>query len=75
MEDPEARAQAEALGLDLRSLLNSGPRPDPGEWLRQHGWVVESRLLRTAAREYGRLLTPVGDRVNGPFVLTHARKV
>ncbi|MFD2468888.1 class I SAM-dependent methyltransferase [Amycolatopsis silviterrae] len=75
MADPEARAQSESLGLDLRSLLDSGPRPDPVAWLREHGWVVESRLLRTAGREYGRSLTPVGDRVNGPFVLADARKV
>ncbi|MFC5237146.1 SAM-dependent methyltransferase [Pseudonocardia zijingensis] len=74
MDDPEARASSEALGLDLRSLLGAGARPDPGEWLRTHGWIVESRTLRTAASEYGRTLTPVGERVNGPFVLVNARK-
>ncbi|GAA1391699.1 class I SAM-dependent methyltransferase [Pseudonocardia kongjuensis] len=75
MNDPEARAASESMGVDLRILLEAGSRPDPESWLLANRWVVESRRLRTAAAGYGRVLDPLTDRTNGSFVLTSSRKV
>ncbi len=73
--DPDARTKAAAIGLDLQSLLEAGTRPDPGSYLRDHNWSVESRTLRAAAASYGRALDPLAERINGPFLLIESRKV
>jgi methyltransferase (TIGR00027 family) len=51
---------AERTGLPMDTLMTSGARPDPADWLTGQGWAVTDEQVPTVAARYHRDLTDPG---------------
>jgi len=50
------REMSERSGIDLEHLIHTDGRPDPIDWLTEHGWTITDQPATTVAERYHRAL-------------------
>lgn len=72
LRDNEMREHGKKMGVDVATLMNSEPRPHPGDELSGYGWTVQRKSTFEVAQEHGRELGRFGDHMrSAQFVTAH----
>lgn len=75
MEDPQMREASRRFGVDVSELIYDEPRRDPADWLREHGWEVDSAPASARAEAFGRPLPDDVATTLGTSRLVSGRRV
>ncbi|WP_265442844.1 SAM-dependent methyltransferase [Flexivirga meconopsidis] len=74
LDDPELVRLSEELGADMKQLLDTGERTDPGAWFTDHGWQVQTQTAAAVADGYGREFDRLTKRFNADSRFVIARR-
>ena len=73
LADPAFRRISGAIGVEMSDLLFTDARPDPAAWLTERGWQVRSDVALDVAKNWGRTLDALTERLNGQSSLMAGR--